>query len=185
MIRLPQRSVTRFFIPLIDVLTLMFCIFLVMPAVSSPELPADQQAARDDKVRQLEEDLERLRREQPDLSRRLEERLEELRKANVETLKGRLALRVLEVDPETGELFYRDPERVPVRTQADALELIERDRRERGGGGKELYYVILYPRDPKNSYPTEKQRREYERWFSGVALAFDVPGADAGGGRRP
>jgi len=33
MIRLPQRSVTRFFIPLIDVLTLLFCIFLLIPLV--------------------------------------------------------------------------------------------------------------------------------------------------------
>ena len=37
MIRLPQRSVTRFFIPLIDVLTLLFCIFLVLPLAKSPE----------------------------------------------------------------------------------------------------------------------------------------------------
>ena len=35
MIQLPKRSVTRFFIPLIDVLTLLFCIFLLMPMVKS------------------------------------------------------------------------------------------------------------------------------------------------------
>ena len=37
MIQLPQRSVTRFFIPLIDVLTLLFCIFLVMPLAQNNE----------------------------------------------------------------------------------------------------------------------------------------------------
>ena len=31
MITAPRRSVTRFFIPLIDVLILLFCIFLLMP----------------------------------------------------------------------------------------------------------------------------------------------------------
>ena len=36
MIVLPKRSVTRFFIPLIDVLILLFCIFLLMPFVSGP-----------------------------------------------------------------------------------------------------------------------------------------------------
>ena len=36
MIRMPQRSVTRFFIPLIDVLTLMFCIYLLLPIVETP-----------------------------------------------------------------------------------------------------------------------------------------------------
>ena len=33
MIQFPRRSVTRFFIPLIDVLTLLFCIFLLMPMI--------------------------------------------------------------------------------------------------------------------------------------------------------
>ena len=36
MIELPRRSVTRFFIPMIDVLTLLFCIFLLMPMVKPP-----------------------------------------------------------------------------------------------------------------------------------------------------
>ena len=37
MIRPPQRAVTRFFIPLIDVLILLFGIFLFLPFVSRPE----------------------------------------------------------------------------------------------------------------------------------------------------
>ena len=37
MIRLPQRSVTRFFIPMIDVLTLLFCIYLLMPIVDNAD----------------------------------------------------------------------------------------------------------------------------------------------------
>ena len=36
MIHIPKRSVTRFFIPLIDVLTLLFCIYLLLPIVKSP-----------------------------------------------------------------------------------------------------------------------------------------------------
>ena len=40
MIQMPQRSVTRFFIPLIDVLTLLFCIYLLMPIVK-PALAED------------------------------------------------------------------------------------------------------------------------------------------------
>ena len=31
MIQMPRRSVTRFFIPLIDVMILLFCIFLLLP----------------------------------------------------------------------------------------------------------------------------------------------------------
>ena len=47
MLRMPQRSVTRFFIPLIDVLTLLFCIYLLMPIIkpAGAEETADTGAA--------------------------------------------------------------------------------------------------------------------------------------------
>ena len=45
MIEMPQRSVTRFFIPLIDVLTLLFCIYLLMPVVEGTGEPAKDSAA--------------------------------------------------------------------------------------------------------------------------------------------
>jgi hypothetical protein len=182
-IRLPQRSVTRFFIPLIDVLTLLFCIFLVMPLVGQSEGEAD--ASRAEKERQLNEELEALRRNQPDLSRRLQDELERLRHEKVQALKERLAVRVLEIDGSTGKLYYRDPDRIEIRNQADARELIDRDRRLRGIGQRELYYLVLYPRDRKSVYPTEGQRQDYERWFDGVALAFDIPGAAPARGKRP
>ncbi len=45
MIERPKRSVTRFFVPLIDVLILLFCIFLLMPFVaSSSEAEPDAKA---------------------------------------------------------------------------------------------------------------------------------------------
>ena len=46
MIHMPHRSVTRFFVPLIDVLLLLFCIFLLMPYVKSNNIllcPSDSQ----------------------------------------------------------------------------------------------------------------------------------------------
>jgi hypothetical protein len=181
-IRLPHRSVTRFFIPLIDVLILLFAIFLVMPLVGSE---AETDAARAEKDQQLKDELEALRRQQPDLSRRLQDELERLRNEKVQALQERLAVRVLEIDGSTGKLYFNDPDRVEIRNQADARELIERDRRARGTSQRELYYLILYPRDRKSAYPTEGQRQDYERWFDGVALAFDIPGAAPEGGKRP
>src|SRR5260370_26675474 len=65
MIEMPKRSVTRFFIPLIDVLTLLFCIFLLMPMVKSAgetaeetRPPADEPMAADER-----QELEQLRQE--------------------------------------------------------------------------------------------------------------------------
>ncbi len=184
MIRLPRRSVTRFFIPLIDVLILLFAIFLVMPMVGQAESEADI-AARSERERQLNDELEQLRRRQPDLSRRVQEELDRLRREKVQALQERLAVRVLEIDGSTGKLYFRDPDRVEIRNQAEARQLIDRDHRERGVGRRELFYLILYPRDRNSDYPTVGQRQDYERWFEGVALAFDVPGATPAGGKRP
>ena len=62
MIQMPTRSVTRFFIPMIDVLTLLFCIYLMMPMVdtsANAELDVERQK-REDRLRDLEAELKRV-----------------------------------------------------------------------------------------------------------------------------
>ena len=58
MIAMPKRSVTRFFIPLIDVLLLLFCIFLLMPLANEEDLKKSQESSQN-----LTEDVESLERE--------------------------------------------------------------------------------------------------------------------------
>jgi hypothetical protein len=172
MIQLPQRSVTRFFIPLIDVLTLLFCIFLVLPLAKEPADTSADVDALEERLRQTQEELDRLREPGRDGK-------EPSRQEKAKALQKRLTVRVLEIDAQTGRLYYRDPERVEVRNEADAHALIERDRRKLGQ--KELYYLILYPRIQGSTYPTRGQRKEYDRWFEGVALGYDIPGPSGGG----
>jgi len=182
MIHMPHRSVTRFFIPMIDVLTLLFCIYLLMPVVgpsTEGESEGDRQA-RLEREKQLEAELARKGPAAAQVPAELLAEIERLRKEKIEVLKNRLAVRVLEVDPENGQLLYRDPDKVLLRSQDDALRLIERDRQRLGVSNKELYYVTLYPRDPRSAYPTREQRLQYDRWFSGVALAYDIPGGGPG-----
>jgi hypothetical protein len=175
MIQLPRRSVTRFFIPLIDVLTLLFCIFLLMPMVQPAEgtvaTPGD--LAR---LRELEREVEQLRQEGRDLTPEKRRQLQQLHDEQVKRLEQRLLIRVLEIDPGTGKLYVTDPERIEIRNQADARELIERDGRGRLADGRELYYLILYPRDRRSPYPLREQREDYDRWFNDVAHGWDVPG---------
>src|SRR5437762_12655451 len=61
MIAMPRRSVTRFFIPLIDVLLLLFCAFLLMPMVNQEELDKKTESAADlsETILSLEKELDR------------------------------------------------------------------------------------------------------------------------------
>ena len=185
MIELPKRSVTRFFIPLIDVLTLLFCVFLLMPIVQIADTSTNgDNATTAAELQQLKDQLAQIRLQGGD-TRALQEELEKLRKLLGKSIKDRLAVRVLEIDGKTGKLYFTDPDRIEIRDQAAASALIDRDRRERGVGQRELYYLILYPRDLKSSHPTVEEYDKYQRWFEGVALGFDIPGEVADGGSRP
>jgi hypothetical protein len=179
MIQLPQRSVTRFFIPLIDVLTLLFCMFLVLPLAKEPDDVAADLAALEERLHQKEEELEQIREPGRDLPRQLRDEIEKLRQEKGKILQQRLAVRVLEIDDTSGKLYYRDPERILIPDEAAAHALIENDRRKLGR--KELYYLILYPRNRNSAYPTVGQREQYDRWFGDVALGYDVPGVVQGG----
>jgi hypothetical protein len=169
MIERPKRSVTRFFVPLIDVLILLFCIFLLMPFVASspktdpepkekaktaePELPRD--------IKELQTELQRTRREV--------ERL----KAERGNLAERLSVKVLEIDPKDGRLYYfQDGERIAVTSQAAAEAVITVHRR--ASGTREPFFLILYPRQ-KSGYPEQQQADDYARWFKDVQFQFDRP----------
>jgi hypothetical protein len=186
-IQLPRRSVTRFFIPLIDVLLLLFCIFLLMPLVKGGnETPADETpAAREERLRRLEEEAERMRRQARETPQELRDELEKLRREKLKTLQEKLAFRVLEIDPATGRLYYYAPERVEISTQAKASELIAEDRARQADRKSEVYYLILYPRDPSSPYPLREQRERYDRWFADVAHGWDVPGGPSVKGTNP
>ena len=181
MIEMPQRSVTRFFIPMIDVLTLLLGIYLLMPIVKAPVEgeSEEERRAREERYRRLEADLAAKGGVGEQVAQHLREEIERLRKEKIESLRNRLAVRVLEIDGATGKLYYRDPDRVEIRDQADALRLMERDRQAQGGR-QELYYLALYPRERASAYPTVEQRKSYDRWFEGVALGYDVPGTAPG-----
>jgi hypothetical protein len=181
MIQLPRRSVTRFFIPLIDVLTLLFCIFLLMPLIKAtgegqdtpgqPPQPGPtlnegpEQKSSSEKGEFDRAERERMRKERQEL--------EQIRQEKIETLQRRLFIRVLEIDADTGKLFADDAgQRLEIRNQDEALRLIAHHRQE--AGSRELYYLFLFPRRI-TGFPEERQIRQYENWFKGVAHGMDNP----------
>ena len=180
MIQMPRRSVTRFFIPLIDVLTLLFCIFLLMPLVEGPAGSPTVTESSTKEVEKLKQELMRLRQERQETPEKLREELERLRREKGEVLQERLAVRVLDIDPETGRLSYHDPKPIEIRNEAEARALVERDRQALAGRPSELFYLFLYPRSLTSPYPLRGQREQYDRWFSQVPHAWDVPGRPPG-----
>jgi hypothetical protein len=166
MLQMPRRSVTRFFIPLIDVLTLLFCIFLMMPAVKRTAEAGNRELA------QREQNLQKREKE-------LRQETGALRRQTTQQVLKNLAPRILEIDESNGKLLYRDPRTptkpVEISSEADARELIRRD--EKGPGGPDsVYYVIRYPLDPNSDYPRSGVPAEYLRWFAGVPLEFEWAG---------
>ena len=169
MIRPPQRAVIRFFIPLIDVLILLFCIFLLMPFVSgTPEakdgpVPKSAEAILPQEVEELQRQLRIANRQ-----------IAEMKKDQAR-LFDHFRVVVLEIDGKTGKLYAFSepaPARQEVRNQADATRLIDRARGR--AGLKEICVLLLYPREV-SGFPLREQTETFHRWFRDVPHAFDNP----------
>jgi septal ring factor EnvC (AmiA/AmiB activator) len=169
MIERPKRSVTRFFVPLIDVLILLFCIFLLMPFVAS-----SSDAEPDTKVKTKAVEPE-LPKDVTELRAQLEKARDEIQRLKTErgNLAERLSVKVLEIDAKDGRLSYlKDGQRVFVTKQEEAVEVVTVHKR--ASGTKEPFFLILYPRQ-KSGYPEQQQADDYARWFKGVQFQFDRP----------
>ena len=189
MIEMPKRSVTRFFIPLIDVLMLLFVIFLLMPLASEDDLKKSQESSQNltEDVESLERELQLMREQlqryrdlEPKLKdlQQLQEELERLKLAAKKGLQERAAFQVIDVDGKTGTIYFYDPARadtprVPLENESAAADLIARHKKE--NPGRELYYFFLYPR-PETGFPTLTQERTYPRWFRTVAHSLKEAG---------
>lgn len=194
MIVTPKRAVTRFFIPLIDVLILLFCIFLLMPfvekgAIGGARLTAGEAQQLKDQIAELQKMNLRLEagRESPqELLERIADLEAQLKKGAAE----RLVVRTFQIDAKTGALSYleRTPDgrvRVEMKNEREAGALIDRDLSELVGENKELVYLILYPRE-RSLFPSREQKEMYRRWFPPnrrVQLRWEDLDAGTGGNK--
>jgi DNA repair exonuclease SbcCD ATPase subunit len=215
MIHMPRRSVTRFFIPLIDVLMLMFSMYLVLPFMqgSSGKGSKDVKQISREELETLSQKLnreltqtqqvfaatkrskERLERQVQELNQEiarlkpyadtridlalLKDQLDKLKKEKVAALQQRLFLRILEIDPNDGRLFWYEPgvppKRHEIASDRQAKELIRQDRQRPEAKGREVYYLFLFPR-VDSAYPELGQWEKYRRWFGDVAHGIDMSG---------
>jgi hypothetical protein len=169
---MPRRSVTRFFIPLIDVLILLFCIFLLMPFVSGQPAPETTPETKPSPEKSLPEDVKTLQA----MLAEEKMRVARLEKEKLTKLTDRLAIHVIEIDPRDGTLIHYDPDRQEIKTEADALRVISRQKAlaSKGGMVKDVFFLILYPRKV-SAFPTEAQITQIRQWFKDVPYGFDIP----------
>jgi hypothetical protein len=185
MIQMPHRSVTRFFIPLIDVLLLLFSIFLLMPAFKGAEGNSEEGQAKmsaEDQAEYIETLKKQLEKLEKDLKEfeKVREPMRELQKLRAElkrlqlekeqALKRPTFVRVIDIDGKTGKLSFYDPAnfdnpKFAIPDQKAAAELIARHKKE--AGKRLLYYQFLFPRQ-ESGRPTQAQELEYRRWFAEV-----------------
>ena len=190
MIHMPHRSVTRFFIPLIDVLILLFCIFLLMEFNSETKADEESEKAEDlairntnliDEVRRRNNELnkfEALRDRLNELDA-LRQEVERLRNANQQDLRNRLYVRTIDYDGKDGSISFSDEARPesPIYKTMDAQkakELIDRHTKEAEAQGRMVYYQFVLPRPYRFIYPNNEQKRQYAKWFAGAANSLEV-----------
>jgi hypothetical protein len=176
MITMPRRSVTRFFIPMIDVLTLLFCVFLLMPIIRENEsLSQEGGPATPEELKKEIEDRQRDLSEVYKDQQRARAALADLETRRREFLQQRLYTRVLDISPKDGTLSFFDPRQpasppLKIASETAAHKLIERCQRE--AGGLDVFLVFQRPQDPAVKfplYPTDKQTEQYRAWFQSVA----------------
>ncbi len=169
MITPPRRAVTRFFVPFIDVLILLFCIFLLMPFVSSPTSPDSPDTKDTTPKEKLPEDVRELQRQLSEAR----DRLLRMEKAAQARVTDRLIVRVLHTDRKDGTLYFFDPDRQEIRTEADAQRFISHQKTlaSKSGGVKDIFFLILYPENPLG-FPTKKQEDQIHHWFRDVPHEF-------------
>jgi hypothetical protein len=190
MIQMPRRPVTRFVIPLIDVLLLLFCIFLLM------DINSEGQVEKQSEV--IEEQSMDASRFQAELSRRIKELsqfeedrpklvelaklrkdLEDLQAATQQTLQKQAYVRIIDVDGNDGAISFYDEKRpkepsLKITDRKIAHKLIERHKEE--AAGRVVYYYFLYPRTGKRFPTTVGQETDYRDWFKGVANSLAKAG---------
>lgn len=166
---MPERAVTRFFVPLIDVLILLFCIFLLLPFVSAqadqpapdPNAPTDPDALRAE-----------LKKAKDDLAIE-KKRTDELMKERADSAQ-RTVVWVIDIDGATGKLTYTPPEAQPgkvaeLKSAQDAREFILNSKKKTEE--RAVKYLFLLPREG-GAYPDEPMYRRLEEWFKRESVAF-------------
>lgn len=160
---LPSRNVARFMLPLADVMTVLFSLFLLLPHLErKPEATAasTKSSANADQQQRLRDELERLRRVSQVPAHR------------------RLYLVSLAIDVPTGQLVRQEGgQEKRYGSQEDIDAMVQEDQGAAKAADRELFYVLHYPSLRETGAATIKQLLNYRSWFNKWRVPFEITGS--------
>jgi hypothetical protein len=183
MIHMPRRSVTRFFIPMIDVLTVLFCMFLLMPIIRENASLSQEEADAKTNPDEVRKEIQDLLGDQD----RARELLADLEKKRQQLRQEVLYVKVIDVSPANGSLSFFDtnkPGQAPlaITNREIARALIDKHATE--AAPLRLVYMFTRPYDPAFPHtlqPDQRLMTTYRSWFGGVectGLVTSQPAVD-------
>lgn len=184
MIEAPKRSVTRFFVPLVDIMMLLFSMFLLLPILEVGGQGSAEKAAKknqeeleqsltsaNQQVHQLIAEVTKLRKSadpERDLQQLYKE-LDELKKAKGDAMKKMLLVQVTRWNGKKSKWEYFDekkPNAKPkeIGSAKDAKELLKAHQHQASLMGKELQYLQVFP----FGGPGPSETKQFDDWFAGA-----------------
>jgi hypothetical protein len=165
---LPSRNVTRFLLPLADVMALLFSLFLLLPHLEQQPGRLTAQAVQPGSYWA------------PDEQRHVREELDRLRRLVQLPANERLYLVVLDIDGHTGNLLVPGGSKADTLTiQEDVDRMVAKHLGAARAGDKELLYILRLPphdRDKVRSSPSYQQLEQFRQWFTKWNVSYQIPG---------
>ncbi|MDW8222982.1 MAG: hypothetical protein RMJ82_08535 [Gemmatales bacterium] len=157
----PARSITRFLLPMADVMALLFSLFLLLPHLGT--LPGASHVPRPGRGLWT-----------PEEQQRVWEELTQLRRSS-EALPGfRDYLVPLKIDGDTGRLYLQTEGRDIEITDQNVRAVID-DFRQRAAraGQKRLTFLLIA--DYSKPHPDQRDEARFRRWFAGCRYEYIPP----------
>jgi hypothetical protein len=162
---LPARSVARFMLPLADVMTVLFSLFLLLPHLEQRGTSRSSAGGKTG-IWTAAEQLE------------AREELTRFHRIQQTPTSQRLMIVVLTIDGENGNLLVQEgAQQKPLAGVGEVDALIRRHLELARTANKELFYVLQAPAPGQvRRHPTLGDEANYRAWFGQRKVQFQVTG---------
>lgn len=166
---LPARSVARFMLPLADVMTVLFSLFLLLPHLEQAGTGTGRLTPKAGSLGGIWS---------PDEQLQARDELARLRRLTSLPTSERLQVVVLAIDGKDGNLVLREGgSETVLRTAGDVGTMIQRHREAARTAQRELFYVLqAAPRLPGRLHPQLGDEARYREWFGTHKTPYQLSG---------